>query len=77
MSAIFMAISAGTFIYISTVEVIVEEFNFSRYKWKKFFFYVVGFVLVAYVKILEDSLKSEKHQSTYNQVWNIQNESNY
>lgn len=46
VTGIFQAISAGTFIYIATIEVIVEEFNFRRYKWGKFFFFLaaIGFV---------------------------------
>lgn len=33
VTSVFESISAGTFIYIATVEVIVEEFNIARYKW--------------------------------------------
>lgn len=43
---IFESISAGTFLYIATVEVIVEEFAISHYKITKFLFYLlaIGFV---------------------------------
>lgn len=43
---IFESISIGTFLYIATVEVIVEEFSISRYRYTKFLFYLiaVGFV---------------------------------
>lgn len=33
VSGIFVSVSAGTFVYIATVEVIVEEFSVNRYKW--------------------------------------------
>ncbi|KAM3128226.1 hypothetical protein pb186bvf_019645 [Paramecium bursaria] len=54
--SIFYAISAGTFLYISTIEVIVEEFNISRYKCCKYICYMsaIGFVsLVWYIEQLE------------------------
>ena len=33
VEGIFMSISVGTFIYIATMEVLVEEFNLKRYQW--------------------------------------------
>ena len=46
IEGIFMAISVGTFIYIATMEVLVEEFNLSRYRYQKFgiFLVAIGFV---------------------------------
>lgn len=46
VTGIFMSISAGTFIYIATLEVLVEEFNVRRYKIIKFLFFLVaiGFI---------------------------------
>ena len=42
----FESISAGTFLYMATVEVIVEEFSISKYKKMKFLLYLIacGFV---------------------------------
>jgi hypothetical protein len=42
-----MAIAAGTFIYISAAEIVVEEFSVSKYKWLKYFFYLSGNFLIA------------------------------
>ncbi|KAL4436171.1 hypothetical protein ABPG74_018155 [Tetrahymena malaccensis] len=46
VSGILVSISAGTFLYIAAVEVIVEEFNLERYKIVKFFLFLVaiGFI---------------------------------
>lgn len=46
VTGIFMSISAGTFVYIATLEVLVEEFNVKRYKIVKFLFFLlaIGFV---------------------------------
>ena len=41
-----MAIAAGTFIYISAAEIIVEEFSVSNHKWIKFFCYLIGLLLI-------------------------------
>ena len=46
LAGIFMAISAGTFIYISAAEIIVEEFSVSAHKWVKFLCYSFGLVLI-------------------------------
>ena len=42
MAGIFEAIAAGTFIFIASVEIIVEEFSVSEHKKTKLFYYFVG-----------------------------------
>ncbi len=46
VTGICTSISAGTFVYIATLEVIVEEFSLKRYKFIKFFFFLfaIGFI---------------------------------
>ncbi len=46
LSASFMAIAAGTFIYISASEIVVEEFSVSKHKWLKFVFFLLGVALI-------------------------------
>ena len=46
MTGVFMAISAGTFIYIAAAEIIVEEFSVSAHKWLKFGCYLFGLTLI-------------------------------
>ena len=46
VSGVFMAIACGSFFYKSTVEIIVEEFFVSNYKWIKFLSYSIGLSLV-------------------------------
>jgi len=57
--SIFMGMSAGTFMYISTSDIIVEEFSFTQHRYTKFFLYVLGGVfiasLIASIKLHEDS----------------------
>ena len=53
VNSIFMGIAAGTFIYISTVEIIVEEFSVSKYKWIKFFFFLLGISVMVLVFFVE------------------------
>ena len=50
---IFYSISAGTFLYISTIEVIVEEFNIARHKALKFLLYMLAIAFVTGVWFLE------------------------
>lgn len=50
-----MSISAGTFIYIATIEVIVEEFNNERYNIIKFLFFLVAIGFVCSLWFIEQS----------------------
>ena len=53
VQGIFLAISAGTFLYVSASEVIVEEFAITKYRYQKYFLYLCGGILVAILSILE------------------------
>jgi len=46
LTGVFLALSGGTFLYISASEVIVEEFSISRYKFIKYFLYLLGGVFM-------------------------------
>jgi zinc transporter 1/2/3 len=47
VEGVVLALSAGTFLYISLSEIVVEEFSVSRHKYSKFGFFVGGVVLVS------------------------------
>ena len=49
VQGVFMAISAGTFLYIATAEIIIEEFSFARYKYLKFLLYSLGVLFIALI----------------------------
>jgi zinc transporter 1/2/3 len=55
VEAIFISFSAGTFLYISASEVIVEEFALSRNKISKFLGFILGFSLIALITLFEFS----------------------
>jgi len=42
IEGIFLAISSGTFLYISASEVIVEEFAITKYRYEKFILFLFG-----------------------------------
>jgi zinc transporter 1/2/3 len=48
-----MGVSAGTFIFIASSEIIVEEFAVSRNKYWKFLFYLMGIALMSSVYFIE------------------------
>ncbi len=50
---IFLAISSGTFLYISASEVIVEEFAVTSFKYQKYFLYLFGGLLVGLLSFME------------------------
>ncbi len=50
---IFLAISSGTFLYISASEVIVDEFAITSFKYQKYFLYLVGGLLVGLLSFME------------------------
>ena len=49
----FESISAGTFLYIATVEVIVEEFAISKYKKGKFLLYLIACAFICSLWFIE------------------------
>ncbi|OMJ94204.1 hypothetical protein SteCoe_2689 [Stentor coeruleus] len=51
IKAIFLSISAGTFLYIGCTEIIAEEMHKREYRFLKFFGFVVGFVPLAFASI--------------------------
>ena len=53
IEGIMLSISSGTFVYVSTSEVIVEEFSSNGKKQLKYFFYLIGGLLTVLLNILE------------------------
>lgn len=49
VQGVFLAIAAGTFLYIAIAEVIVEEFSLARNKYIKFLFYGFGVVFIVLI----------------------------
>ena len=49
VQGVFMAISAGTFIYIATAEIIVEEFSIAKLKYWKFLTYLGGITFIVLI----------------------------
>ncbi|KAL4462641.1 hypothetical protein ABPG74_000471 [Tetrahymena malaccensis] len=54
-SGILMSISAGTFIYIATQEVIAQEFSKNRYQIVKFLFFLVGVGFISSLFFVEQA----------------------
>jgi len=53
ITSIFESISAGTFVYIATIEVILDEFSNTRYKWSKYLIFLVAIGFVSCIWFLE------------------------
>lgn len=53
VEGILLAISAGTFLYISASEVIVEEFSITKYKYEKFILFLSGSLFAFILLYLE------------------------
>ena len=53
VEGIMLSVSSGTFIYVSTSEVIVEEFNTKGKRQLKFLFYLFGGCLTVFLNFLE------------------------
>ena len=53
IEGILLSVSGGTFLYVSASEVIVEEFAITKYKYKKYAFYILGGILVGILKWYE------------------------
>jgi len=53
--------SSGTFIYVAASEVIVEEFAVTKYKFQKFFAYLIGGILVGGLSLIEKLGDNDHH----------------
>ena len=59
IGCVFMSLSVGTFIYIATSEIIVEEFSLTRYKWIKLLFFILGALLIIGLTVYEIANEEE------------------
>ncbi|CAD8111030.1 unnamed protein product [Paramecium primaurelia] len=55
-TGIFVSISVGTFIYISTMETLTEEFSISQYKWGKYLIFLVAISFVSSLWFIEQAV---------------------
>lgn len=53
VEGIFLGLSTGTFLYIACSEVIIEEFALTKYKYTKFFIFLLGGLLVNGLSLIE------------------------
>ncbi|CAK66732.1 unnamed protein product (macronuclear) [Paramecium tetraurelia] len=58
-TGIFVSISVGTFIYISTMETLTEEFSISQYKWEKYIIFLVAIAFVSSLWFIEQAVGGE------------------
>ena len=56
MKGMFLAISAGTFIYVSCSVVIVEEFALTKYRYSKYSFFFLGGLLASGIAVIASLL---------------------
>ena len=49
----FSCLAAGTFLYISTTEIIVEEFTIQKHKWIKFVMIFLGVAVISCLSLIE------------------------
>ena len=49
--------AAGTFVYVGATEVVADEFDSPKHKWKKFSALVGGVVLISYITHWAEALE--------------------
>ena len=49
----FSCLAAGTFLYISTTEIIVEEFATEKHKWIKYVMIFLGVAVISCLSLIE------------------------
>ena len=56
IEGIFTSMIVGTFLYITTIRILTEEFNLDRYKLWKFIFFIFAITKISCIKfvILEE-----------------------
>jgi len=53
LEGVFLAISAGTFLYISASDVIIEEFAITKYRYEKFLIFISGAIFTGILAYIE------------------------
>lgn len=53
LEGVFLGISAGTFLYISASEVIIEEFAITKYRYEKYIIFISGGVFAGFLAYWE------------------------
>lgn len=53
VEGIFLALSTGTFLYVAASEVIVEEFAITKYRFSKYFLFLLGGIFVGGLALME------------------------
>jgi len=53
VEAVFLSLSGGTFLYVSTTEIIVEEFSITKHKYSKFLAFMIGAIFVGLLALWE------------------------
>lgn len=52
--SVFVALAAGTFIYVGCTEIVAEEFEEEENKWKKFASLLSGIIIVGAITIVTE-----------------------
>lgn len=60
---VFSCLAAGSFLYISCSEVIVEEFSIPQFRFLKLFAYLIGIACISFLKILDPGDSSDEDGS--------------
>lgn len=67
VTATFMSLSVGTFIYIGGAEIVVEEFALTRFKWQKYLTFLLGACFILGLTIWEVSGEDHDHDHNSNE----------
>jgi zinc transporter 1/2/3 len=59
IEGVFKGISAGTFLYVATQEMIAQEFSISRFKYAKFLFFIIAFGFVSSLYFIQIAIGNE------------------
>lgn len=59
--SVFVALAAGTFIYVGCTEIVAEEFEEPENKWKKFFALLAGVGIVGAITCVTEGWEGHVH----------------
>jgi zinc transporter 1/2/3 len=52
ITAVLVALAAGSFIYVAIVDILVEEFSNTKWKWAKLLLCICGLAFNTFISIL-------------------------
>lgn len=57
LRGVFLSLASGSFLYVSTSVIIIEEFSLTKKKYSKFFLFLIGGIITGILVLIAGTVK--------------------